>query len=42
MVTWIVLHASIIATLLEWIYRYIFLPIKLFIIYIITTFSIPF
>ncbi len=36
------MHASILATLLELIYRYFLLPIKLFIIYLLTTFGIPF
>jgi len=36
------MHASILVMLLELIYRYFFLPIKLFIIYLITALGIPF
>ena len=38
----ILIYASILANLLELIYRYFFLPIKLFIIYLITALGIPF
>ncbi len=36
------MHASILVTLLELLYRYFLLPIKLFIIYVLTTIGIPF
>lgn len=42
MFAWIALHASILVTFLELFYRYFILPIKLFIIYILTTIGIPF
>lgn len=36
------MHASILIDLLDLIYRYLILPIKLLIIYILTTIGIPF
>lgn len=36
------MHASILIDLLDLIYRYFILPIKLLIIYILTTLGIPF
>lgn len=42
MFSYLLPHASILVTILELLYRYVGLPIKLFIMYILTAIGIPF